>query len=352
MNPFGLFGLSQTQQSSLMSSMNVNPNSNGTANNSSNVTNVASTAATSQAQVGQGNQGQGQGQATGGGSGSGGGTGTGAGAGRQQGSANGTAPQNLGYAKSFLACVKEQFDDSTEVYAKFVKIMKRFKSNELETNGVLAEVDDLFKDHENLKQQFRQFLPNVTNPNGNANATPNQQQQNPSRPNSQQPILAAAGGSGASVPGGTIAGVFGTSKSANGTAIQIPMPNSGTLSGGGSIGSINEHARIAARLLNATDSSMINHNSNENITVNNIFSGGNNSINSNNSNNMNDNTNNNNNNNSNSNNNNNNNNNTNSVTDTTNTNNLRVVVDGGDSVAPSLARMWFFLFYLFFTFNN
>ncbi|KAF7327545.1 HDAC-interact domain-containing protein [Mycena kentingensis (nom. inval.)] len=62
-------------------------------------------------------------------------------------------------ALSYLDAVKAQFHDEPDVYNKFLDIMKQFKSQNIDTPGVIKRVSDLFRDHPNLIQGFNTFLP-------------------------------------------------------------------------------------------------------------------------------------------------------------------------------------------------
>ncbi|KAI1334135.1 hypothetical protein F5Y15DRAFT_314713 [Xylariaceae sp. FL0016] len=100
---------------------------------------------------------------SGGGNGAGGAAGAGgppipAGAG-----GNGALPQGqqpiLNDALSYLDQVKVQFADQPDVYNKFLDIMKDFKSQTIDTPGVINRVSELFAGHPNLIQGFNTFLP-------------------------------------------------------------------------------------------------------------------------------------------------------------------------------------------------
>ncbi|KAI0473978.1 hypothetical protein GGR56DRAFT_676421 [Xylariaceae sp. FL0804] len=90
----------------------------------------------------------------GGNGGAGGAAGTGAG---------GALPQGqqpiLNDALSYLDQVKVQFADQPDVYNKFLDIMKDFKSQTIDTPGVINRVSELFAGHPNLIQGFNTFLP-------------------------------------------------------------------------------------------------------------------------------------------------------------------------------------------------
>lgn len=55
--------------------------------------------------------------------------------------------------------VKVQFADQPDVYNKFLDIMKDFKSQAIDTPGVINRVSELFAGHPNLIQGFNTFLP-------------------------------------------------------------------------------------------------------------------------------------------------------------------------------------------------
>ncbi|EME28827.1 paired amphipathic helix protein Sin3a [Galdieria sulphuraria] len=62
-------------------------------------------------------------------------------------------------ALAYLEQVKTQFNDQPHVYNKFLDIMKDFKSQAIDTNGVMARVSELFRGHPNLILGFNAFLP-------------------------------------------------------------------------------------------------------------------------------------------------------------------------------------------------
>jgi len=65
----------------------------------------------------------------------------------------------LNDALSYLDQVKVQFADQPDVYNKFLDIMKDFKSQTIDTPGVINRVSELFSGHPNLIQGFNTFLP-------------------------------------------------------------------------------------------------------------------------------------------------------------------------------------------------
>ncbi|KAK3330087.1 SIN3-like protein [Apodospora peruviana] len=65
----------------------------------------------------------------------------------------------LNDALSYLDQVKVQFHEQPDVYNKFLDIMKDFKSQTINTPGVISRVSDLFAGHPNLIQGFNTFLP-------------------------------------------------------------------------------------------------------------------------------------------------------------------------------------------------
>jgi paired amphipathic helix protein Sin3a len=68
-------------------------------------------------------------------------------------------PLNVKDALSYLDDVKNQFSDQAEVYNNFLDIMKDFKSQSIDTPGVIDRVSTLFRGHPNLIQGFNTFLP-------------------------------------------------------------------------------------------------------------------------------------------------------------------------------------------------
>ncbi|GJZ69507.1 paired amphipathic helix protein Sin3-like protein 3, partial [Tanacetum coccineum] len=62
-------------------------------------------------------------------------------------------------ALTYLDKVKNVFRDKKEKYDEFLKIMKDFKSQRINTKGVIAKVKELFKEHQELILGFNPFLP-------------------------------------------------------------------------------------------------------------------------------------------------------------------------------------------------
>ncbi|KAH6656936.1 hypothetical protein BKA67DRAFT_553725 [Truncatella angustata] len=65
----------------------------------------------------------------------------------------------LNDALSYLDQVKVQFAEQPDVYNRFLDIMKDFKSQTIDTPGVIKRVSELFAGHPNLIQGFNTFLP-------------------------------------------------------------------------------------------------------------------------------------------------------------------------------------------------
>ena len=76
----------------------------------------------------------------------------------QQQIANGQQPI-LNDALSYLDQVKMRFADQPDVYNRFLDIMKDFKSQAIDTPGVINRVSELFNGHPALIQGFNTFLP-------------------------------------------------------------------------------------------------------------------------------------------------------------------------------------------------
>ncbi|KAF3855145.1 hypothetical protein F7725_023200 [Dissostichus mawsoni] len=62
-------------------------------------------------------------------------------------------------ALSYLDQVKLQFGNHPQVYNDFLDIMKEFKSQSIDTPGVISRVSQLFKGHPDLIMGFNTFLP-------------------------------------------------------------------------------------------------------------------------------------------------------------------------------------------------
>ncbi|KAJ7201426.1 histone deacetylase complex, SIN3 component [Mycena pura] len=68
-------------------------------------------------------------------------------------------PLNVTDALSYLDAVKNQFSAQPEVYNRFLDIMKDFKSQAIDTPGVIQRVSQLFHGNHILIQGFNTFLP-------------------------------------------------------------------------------------------------------------------------------------------------------------------------------------------------
>lgn len=62
-------------------------------------------------------------------------------------------------ALSYLDHVKSKFGNQPQVYNDFLDIMKEFKSQSIDTPGVIDRVSTLFKGHPELIVGFNTFLP-------------------------------------------------------------------------------------------------------------------------------------------------------------------------------------------------
>ncbi|KAI8084776.1 uncharacterized protein BX664DRAFT_267268 [Halteromyces radiatus] len=71
----------------------------------------------------------------------------------------GYRPLNVKDALSYLDQVKIQFGDRPDVYNRFLDIMKDFKSQSIDTPGVIERVSTLFQGHLTLISGFNTFLP-------------------------------------------------------------------------------------------------------------------------------------------------------------------------------------------------
>ncbi|KLO14002.1 hypothetical protein SCHPADRAFT_851670 [Schizopora paradoxa] len=66
---------------------------------------------------------------------------------------------NVTDALSYLDAVKQRFHDQPDVYNRFLDIMKDFKSQNIDTPGVIERVSNLFSGNPELIQGFNTFLP-------------------------------------------------------------------------------------------------------------------------------------------------------------------------------------------------
>ncbi|XP_010510993.1 PREDICTED: paired amphipathic helix protein Sin3-like 5 isoform X1 [Camelina sativa] len=64
-----------------------------------------------------------------------------------------------GDALTYLKAVKDMFQDNKEKYETFLGVMKDFKAQRVDTNGVIGKVKDLFKGYDDLLLGFNTFLP-------------------------------------------------------------------------------------------------------------------------------------------------------------------------------------------------
>ncbi|VVA90834.1 unnamed protein product [Arabis nemorensis] len=62
-------------------------------------------------------------------------------------------------ALHYLKAVKDIFHDNKEKYEKFLELMKDFKAQRIDTEGVIGEIKDLFKGYKDLLLGFNTFLP-------------------------------------------------------------------------------------------------------------------------------------------------------------------------------------------------
>lgn len=77
---------------------------------------------------------------------------------QQQGQAQQSGMQ-LTDAFAYLDRVRFEFADQPEVYNRFLQVMREFKANSIDANGVIARVVHLFKGHRALILGFNAFLP-------------------------------------------------------------------------------------------------------------------------------------------------------------------------------------------------
>ncbi|KAI6182361.1 HDAC-interact domain-containing protein [Aphelenchoides bicaudatus] len=68
-------------------------------------------------------------------------------------------PLQVEDALCYLEQVRQQFTDTPEIYSTFLEVMKDFKSQIIDTQGVIRKVGDLFVDHPRLIIGFNTFLP-------------------------------------------------------------------------------------------------------------------------------------------------------------------------------------------------
>lgn len=98
-------------------------------------------------------------------------------------------------ALSYLDQVKLRFGNQPQVYNDFLDIMKEFKSQSIDTPGVIQRVSNLFKGHPELIVGFNTFLPPGYRIEVQAN-----EQVNVSMPGSLSTTLTAGGGPPVVVP--------------------------------------------------------------------------------------------------------------------------------------------------------
>ena len=67
-------------------------------------------------------------------------------------------------ALSYLRDVKQKFQHNRQVYDTFLEIMKEFKAQTIDTQGVIRKVKALFRGHRHLIFGFNTFLPKARAP--------------------------------------------------------------------------------------------------------------------------------------------------------------------------------------------
>lgn len=77
----------------------------------------------------------------------------------QMSSVSGTQRLTTNDALTYLKAVKDIFQDKRDKYDDFLEVMKDFKSQRIDTAGVIVRVKDLFKGHRDLILGFNTFLP-------------------------------------------------------------------------------------------------------------------------------------------------------------------------------------------------
>ncbi|KAG8901860.1 Transcriptional regulatory protein sin3 [Tulasnella sp. 403] len=124
-------------------------------------------------------------------------------------------PLNVKDALSYLEMVKVKFNERPDVYNQFLDIMKDFKSQAIDTPGVIDRVSTLFTGHPTLIQGFNTFLPagyridctgvdgeenmntiTVTTPTGTHTQTADGVIQRTPRGHTQTPVPTPSGGHG------------------------------------------------------------------------------------------------------------------------------------------------------------
>ena len=91
-------------------------------------------------------------------------------------------------ALSYLDQVKFQFEKQPNVYNHFLDIMKEFKSQTIDTPGVISRVSNLFRGHTDLIEGFNTFLPSGYKIEVHANDSVHYIAPNSSMSNLVQPI--------------------------------------------------------------------------------------------------------------------------------------------------------------------
>ena len=108
-------------------------------------------------------------------------------------------------ALSYLDQVKYQFERQPEVYNQFLDIMKEFKSQSIDTPGVISRVSNLFRGHTDLIEGFNTFLPpgykievqannsvHFREPNSNISTLVQPISSLPNQPNTNSNVIVAA----------------------------------------------------------------------------------------------------------------------------------------------------------------
>ncbi|EOA38756.1 hypothetical protein CARUB_v10010939mg [Capsella rubella] len=81
------------------------------------------------------------------------------------------AAPTINDAQSYLAAVKETFHDEPSKYAEFLKLLNGIRNQKVDKDVMVARVEELMEDHDDLLHGFNVFLPDeakrIKNPHTN-----------------------------------------------------------------------------------------------------------------------------------------------------------------------------------------
>lgn len=91
-------------------------------------------------------------------------------------------PVEFNYAISYVNKIKTRFANQPEIYNSFLEILQTYHREQLRINEVYVQVTQLFKDAPDLLDDFKQFLPDMSQQGPQQGISPQQQQQQQQQP--------------------------------------------------------------------------------------------------------------------------------------------------------------------------